>query len=109
MSKNPALSGLLSSKKKPAPVEPGPIETTYAGPIPAAGPRSDAKAKEIPSWQVGKRAVTVWVDEEQYLRLNEVAKQHRKPVRRLIFEAINMVLPVYDKLPVEDTEKASSQ
>lgn len=109
MSKNPTLSGLLSSKKKPAPVEPEPIETTYPDPIPAAGSRSDAKTKEIPSWQVGKRAVTVWVDEEQYLRLNEISKAKRKPVRRLVFEALNMLLPVYDKLPVEDTEKASSQ
>jgi len=106
MSKSPSLS-FLKKKTETASSQAGsePVETTYADPITTVSPRSSS-GKEIPSWQVGKRAVTVWVDEEQYLRLNEVSKLHRKPVRRLMFEAINMVLPVYNKLPVKDAEEA---
>lgn len=101
--------GLLKKKADKAPAdavaEPVSSEVIYAQAVAAPGPRGDGKVKEIPPWQQGKRAVTVWVDEEQYLRLNEVSKVHRKPVRRLVFEALNMLLPAYDKLPVDDTEK----
>lgn len=91
--------GLLS-KKTPAAQDPIPAVQAAAPPAPAA-----PAGKAIPAWQKGKRAVTVWIDEEQYERLNEASFKHRKPVRRLVFEALNMILPVYDKLPVEDRER----
>ena len=61
--------------------------------------------KAVPEWQKGKRAVTVWVDERQYRTLNEISFSERRPVRALIAEALNLLLPKYDHLPVPDAEK----
>lgn len=56
-------------------------------------------AKERPSWQEGKRAVTVWVDEEQYRRINALHYEVRKPVRELFQEALDLMLLAYDQEP----------
>src|SRR5829696_863125 len=61
--------------------------------------------KAVPEWQKGKRAVTVWVDERQYRTLNEISFAERRPVRALVAEALNLLLPKYDHLPVPDAEK----
>ena len=103
MSKRPSLGLLSGGLKKPSPVEPAPTELA-AEPVQTTA-RTSKPTKAVPSWQVGKRAVTVWVDEEQYRRLNEASFESRKPVRRLVFEALNLLLPAYDKLPVEDHEE----
>jgi hypothetical protein len=56
--------------------------------------------KEIPSWQQGRRAVTCWLDEEQFKRVNVLSVEIRKPVRRLIEEGLNAMLLHYDHQPV---------
>jgi len=99
MSKSPSLS-FLKKKTETASSQAGsePVETTYADPITTVSPRSSS-GKEIPSWQVGKRAVTVWVDEEQYRRVNALHYEVRKPVRELFQEALDLMLLAYDQEP----------
>lgn len=66
----------------------------------AAATKAAAKPlKEVPSWQEGKRAVTVWVDEEQYRRVNHLHYEVRKPVRELFQEALDLMLLAYDQEP----------
>jgi hypothetical protein len=73
-------------------------------PTPEPEPASKPK-KAVPEWQKGKRAVTVWVDERQYRTLNEISFAERRPVRALVAEALNLLLPKYDHLPIPDAEK----
>ena len=72
-------------------------------PMPEPTPAKPEKA--VPEWQKGKRAVTVWVDERQYRTLNDISFAERRPVRALVAEALNLLLPKYDHLPVPDAEK----
>ena len=72
-------------------------------PMPEPTPAKPEKA--VPEWQKGKRAVTIWVDERQYRTLNEISFAERRPVRALVAEALNLLLPKYDHLPVPDAEK----
>ena len=80
------------------------LSEAASNPMPEPSPALKPE-KVIPEWQKGKRAVTVWVDERQYRTLNEISFAERKPVRALIAEALNLLLPRYDHLPVPDAEK----
>lgn len=70
----------------------------------ALGEQASRGAKERPAWQEGKRAVTVWVDEEQYRRVNSLHYEVRKPVRELFQEALDLMLLAYEQEPVFKAE-----
>ena len=97
--KKPSLASLRTI---PATKDQGHPEAA-SEPMPEPTPAKPEKV--VPEWQKGKRAVTVWVDERQYRTLNEISFAERRPVRALVAEALNLLLPKYDHLPVPDAEK----
>ena len=98
--KKPSLASLRTT---PATKSDG-LPEAGAAPTPESTPVLKPE-KVVPEWQKGKRAVTVWVDERQYRTLNEISFAKRRPVRALVAEALNLLLPKYDHLPVPDAEK----
>lgn len=95
----------ITAPAKSATTPPGTnAEIKLAGHDAMADALGSRGAKERPAWQEGKRAVTVWVDEEQYRRVNSLHYEVRKPVRELFQEALDLMLLAYDQEPVFKAE-----
>ena len=98
--KKPNLASLRTTSTTKTEELPEAASELTLEPIPALKPE-----KVVPEWQKGKRPVTVWVDERQYRTLNDISFAARRPVRALVAEALNLLLPKYDHLPIPDAEK----